>query len=124
MSGEFPTLAEVMARHADWVSEGVRLCSCFWTDGSPDAQHSRLTWAKHVESEWREACIVRTVEQLAALPLNTVVVDAIGIPRTKRHGNSHMPGGWTHAGNGPLTSRELADGRDMVIAWHPGWSNR
>lgn len=65
---------------------------------------------------------ITTVEELDALPLNTVVVDAVGIPRTKRHGNSHMSGGWTHAGNSPLTSRELADGRAMTVVWHPEWS--
>ncbi|OBK09035.1 hypothetical protein A5746_00940 [Mycolicibacterium conceptionense] len=63
--------------------------------------------------------VIETVEQLDALPLNTVVVDAAGIPRTSRHGDSHMPGGWTHAGRSPLSSHELADGRPMRVVYNP-----
>ncbi|OYN80443.1 hypothetical protein [Mycolicibacterium sphagni] len=68
-----------------------------------------------------EACTIRTVEELDALPLDSVVVDRAGIPRTKRGGDSHMPAGWTHAGRSPLRSHELADGRAMLLIWHPAW---
>ncbi|TFD27466.1 hypothetical protein [Cryobacterium cryoconiti] len=60
---------------------------------------------------------VTTVEELDALNLDAVVVDVGGCPRTKRFGNSHMPGGWTHAGNSPLRSSELADGRPMTVVY-------
>jgi hypothetical protein len=63
--------------------------------------------------------VVTTAEDLDALSLDAVVVDRAGVPRTKRAGNSHMPGGWTHAGNSPLTSRELADGKPMTVIY-PG----
>lgn len=62
---------------------------------------------------------VTTAEELDALPLDSVVVDRHGIPRTNRAGNSHMGGGWTNAGNSPMTSRELADGYLMRVAHNP-----
>ena len=69
----------------------------------------------------RESLTITTAEELDALPLDAVVVDAAGIPRTKRHGDSHMSAGWTHAGRSPLRSGELADGRPMRVVWHPDW---
>lgn len=125
MSTEHPALAEIVFDHGFNGSGHNGQCDCGDTTTGP----SEPDWypydmgchSRHVEKVWREACTIRTVEQLDALPRDAVVVDAVGIPRTKRHGNSHMPGGWTHAGNSPLTSRELADGRDMWIAFHPGW---
>lgn len=133
MNAEFPTLAEVIRQHrlvtyldkssgSLWIGSWPTRyrCECGWV--SPEADCTRTDHPEHVQDVWREACTIRTRDELAALPLKTVVVDAVGIPRTKRHGNSHMPGGWTHAGNSPLTSTELADGRDMVVAWHPDWS--
>jgi hypothetical protein len=65
----------------------------------------------------REGRTVTTVDELNALPLDTVVVDYAGVPRTKRSGNSHMPGGWTHAGNSPLRATELADGHPMTVVY-------
>ncbi|WP_165069690.1 hypothetical protein [Marisediminicola senii] len=64
-----------------------------------------------------EGRTVTTVEELDALPLDSVVVDFAGCPRTKRAGNSHMPGGWTHGGNSPLRSTELADGHPMRVIY-------
>lgn len=121
MSTQFPTLAQVLTLHRLQSTEinGRELfrCSCLQnvvSTGTAD-------YDMHVEQMRRQACTIRTIDQLDALPLDTVVVDAAGIPRTKRHRNSHMAGGWTHAGNSPLTSAELADGRDMVVVWHPDW---
>ncbi|MFV8049894.1 hypothetical protein [Mycobacterium sp. 48b] len=85
---EFPTLAEVVAKHADtWIGAksypvhgfaqpGYRVCTCYWRDGSPAAQFSRESFAEHVQGEWREACTITTVEQLDALPADTIIVDA------------------------------------------------
>lgn len=132
MAADFPTLADIVAQHADsWIGEnrhpqygvtepGFRSCSCGqWMDDNPAAQFSRASFGAHIQAEWVKACTIETSEQLDALPLNAVVVDASAIPRTSRHGDSHMPGGWTHAGRSPLKSRELADGRPMFVAWHP-----
>lgn len=59
--------------------------------------------------------VITTVAELTACNLDAVVVDFGGCPRTKRAGNSHMGGGWTHAGNSPLSSAELADGHPMTV---------
>lgn len=129
---EFPTLAEVVAKHAwyrptdrdlrrrPWMT---RCVGCNWIGDTRNSRMDQLALhAEHVQAVWRDACTIATVEQLDALPLDTVVVDAVGIPRTKRHGNSHMSAGWTHAGNSPLKSNELADGRPMCVVSHPDWS--
>lgn len=124
MSAEFPTLAEVMAGHADWVSEGVRLCSCFWTDGSPDAQSSRLIWAKHVESEWREACTIRTATQLDALPVGAVVLAVWAAELTPTPVLSRYIDGWFGF---PCLQpmHPLGSGRNSetaLLIWHPEWA--
>lgn len=41
--------AEIIAQHADYVSNGWRFCSCgLWSDESPNAQHTRIPFAHHV----------------------------------------------------------------------------
>jgi hypothetical protein len=41
--------AEVIAQHADYVSGGVRHCTCgLWSDESPEAQSTRIPFAHHV----------------------------------------------------------------------------
>lgn len=90
-------------------------------------ERERAPWRRMADAAitaQREACTITTAEQLDALPLDSVVVDAAGIPRTARHGDSHTGGGWTHAGRSPLKSRELADGRPMVVVWTGRWRNR
>lgn len=59
--------------------------------------------------------VIWTAQDLAALPFGSVVVDDRGTARQKRRGDTHMPYGWTQAGNGPLSDTELADGRPMLI---------
>jgi hypothetical protein len=66
---------------------------------------------------------VTTAEELNALPVGSVVVDASGTARMNRHGDSHMGGGWTHAGRHPLKSTELANGRPMTVV-HRGHQYR
>lgn len=40
---------EIMAQHADYVSGGVRYCSCgTWCDTGPEAQSTRIAFAHHV----------------------------------------------------------------------------
>lgn len=66
-------------------------------------------------NEFAVGRVIWTAEDLIALPQGSVVVDDRGTARQKRYANSHMPYGWTNAGNGPLTDTELADGRPMLI---------
>jgi hypothetical protein len=99
---EFPSLAEILARHADWVSDGARLCSCFWTDQSENASSSRRLWSEHVEATWREACTISTVEQLHALPDRAVMA--------MRKGQVF----YVYA----VTGNDLP----ALLIWHPDWS--
>lgn len=69
---------------------------------------------------WSKPRTVNSAAELEALPVNSVVVDASDMPRTKRYGDSHMGAGWTNAGRSPLSSRELADGRPMRVLFTPG----
>lgn len=61
--------------------------------------------------------VITTAAELDACNLDAVVVDRGGCPRTKRHGDSHMGGGWTNAGRSPLKSSELADGHKMTVVF-------
>lgn len=94
-------------------------CTCYEGGYFDEADEAPQKHAEHVHAEWVAARTIETVEQLDALPLNSVVVDASGIPRTNRTGDSVMRGGWTNAGRIPISSRELADGRPMVVVYHP-----
>lgn len=71
---KFPTLADVIAKHADYVSNLARHCTCGeWHDHSLNAPFSRASFGAHVQDEWRKACTIETVEQLHALPAGTVI---------------------------------------------------
>lgn len=63
---------------------------------------------------------ITTKDALDALPVDAVVLDVAGIPRTRRRADSHMPGGWTHAGREPLTSGALADGQPLIVVYLAG----
>jgi len=73
-----------------------------------------------LDQGWRRCRKVLTAEELDALPFGSVVVDYAGVARTKRRRDSIMPGGWTSAGRTPISSKELADGHNMVVVWVPG----
>lgn len=80
----------------------------------------RMMLADHLLARgWRKTPRVTTTEELDSLPLGSVVVDFAGTARTKRRGDSLMPGGWTAGGRLPLTSRELADGHQMTVVYAP-----
>jgi hypothetical protein len=121
-AADFPSLAEVLARHVDWVSEGVRLCSCFWTDSSPEASSSRLAWAEHVQAEWDRACRIETVERLNALPDDAIVGDNSG-EAWRKSGMYYPDEPWWAAGHDveqPATEIRLP----ARLLWHPDWSDQ
>ncbi|GAS92664.1 Gp57 [Mycolicibacterium brisbanense] len=113
----------------DRIGEIVRVHQFYWgvrgtgcmAPGCEGWRGYPLQHARHVTELIAEVLHphIETAEQLDALPLDTVVVDAAGIPRTRRHGDSHMGAGWTHAGRSPLKSHELADGRPMRVVYNP-----
>lgn len=114
---EFPTLAEVVAKHADFWIGGEsphRSCTCGWTDYGPRAQVSREQFAVHVREEWRDACTITTVEQLDALPVRCIV--------RWSHGSTdeREACGWSW---GPTAHDDFfADGDTALLIWHPDWS--
>ncbi|MCA4754772.1 hypothetical protein H8Z60_19785 [Mycolicibacterium fortuitum] len=124
---EFPTLAEVVAKHADtWHGEkryymqritqpGFRSCTCGqWIDEDPAAQFSRKSFAVHVREAWAEACTITTVEQLDALPVRCIV--------RWSHGSTdeREACGWSW---GPTAHDDFfADGDTALLLWHPDWS--
>ncbi|MEH3135377.1 MAG: hypothetical protein PGN30_10295 [Mycolicibacterium neoaurum] len=69
MSAEFPTLAEHLGRHESWqLSDKTWDCACGKRFGL------KINLDHHVADEWREACTIRTAEQLAAYwPTSTVI---------------------------------------------------
>jgi len=75
-----------------------------------DEQRGRAVRAEMELEHSTPNVYVTTVEELDALPVDSVVVDRHGTPSVKRRGASHMVAGWMNAARSPLTSRELADG--------------
>lgn len=59
--------------------------------------------------------IVMTEPELEVLPVSTVVLD------TDSHWYHHTPGiwCWQRPGHVPCTSRQLADGRPLLVLWDP-----
>lgn len=118
-------IAEILTGHRKWwsVQSAVATCTapgCGWSNFGT-AKRTDDAHAQH-QAELIDAALqprIETVEELDALPLDTVVVDAAGIPRTKRIGDSHMPSGWTHGGRIPLKPGDLADGRPMRVVYAP-----
>lgn len=113
---EFPTLAEVVAKHADFWIGGERphrSCTCGWTDYGPHAQVSREQFAEHLSEMWREACTVTTVDQLDALPNQSIVLFPDGDPDSKWEGQW----GWSRG-----TLEEILRVDAVLLLWHPEWS--
>jgi hypothetical protein len=69
---------------------------------------------------YRKPRTITTAEELDALRFGSVVVDLAGVARTKRRSDTAMPGGWTAGGRSPISSAELADGKEMIVAWEAG----
>lgn len=89
-------------------------------DAVLDSRYDLLAVADAVLADYQpKPRTVTTEAELDALPVNSVVVDTSGVPRTKRYGDSHMGAGWTHAGRGPLRSCELVDGQPMTVVFTP-----
>lgn len=85
MSDQFPSHSDVLAQHLRYHDRPDRgewrvFCSCESRKWFTEAIEviSDETYIAHVERRWREACTVTTVEQLDALPVETVLRDASG----------------------------------------------
>lgn len=131
MAAEYPTLAEVVAKHADSWIEGMsylhlgisrpacRSCTCGrWVDDSPLAQFSRTSFSEHVQEVWREACTITTPEQLDALPPEVIVKSEGGTVACRYYDRVH---GVTFGDERPFTWTVLASELPAVVLWHPSW---
>ena len=116
MTASFPTLAEVAAEH--WVDYNIGACDgCarrYTNIGTVNAEHGQ-----HVAQVWREACTIRTVEQLDALPPETVIKTEGGSIACRHYTGigvvfgDERPFPWTSS---------LATELPGLLLWHPDWS--
>lgn len=111
MNAEFPTLAEVLADHRPYGLD----CKC----GRPI--NSDADWAQHVAEVWREACTIRTAEQLDALPDHSIVrAGTNGHAYEKSMWGALFGRRWMEAGNAsPERSEDI--GLPALLLWHPSW---
>ncbi|MES5383892.1 hypothetical protein ABVN64_30305 [Mycolicibacterium conceptionense] len=127
---EFPTLAEVVAKHADfWIGGDSphRSCTCGWTDYGPHAQVSREQFAEHVREAWMDACTITTVEQLRAI---SPTPESLSGALIKSFGDG-LGGVLELNDDGTWNDYDRADGEHIdasevhlpaLLIWHPDWS--
>lgn len=124
MTAEHPTLAEVIEKHR-WVSRStttryVAACVCGWEKDIVNTQRTGLQLhGEHVESVWRDACTITTVEQLDALPPESIVKSEGGSVACRFYDGIH---GVTFGDERPFKWTVLASELPAVVLWHPGWS--
>lgn len=125
MSAEFPTLAEVVAKHR-WVSKSsttryVAGCACGWELDIANTHRTGLQLhGEHVEQVWREACTIRTVEQLDALPDRSVVFAANEAAWIKVSGWSPDEPWWVTGSSIESPSADIA--LPALLIRHPDWA--
>jgi hypothetical protein len=109
MSGEFPTLVEVLRRHRlSFIKHG-----CLCDDPGPIDE-----WADHVEQVWAEACTIRKVADLDALPEQSVVRNiAFGVVFESAVENDGSVI-W-RSPNGLEKSTVMLP---ALLVWHPDWT--
>ena len=111
-------LPEVLAQHRPYGLD----CSCYRPINSND------DWSRHANEAWREACTIRTVEQLDALPEGAIVRDRGGrvFEQTTnwRCAGKGFTAWWSETGEeGEASSDELNDLPALLI-WNPNWEAR
>lgn len=118
MSAECPTLAGVIAAHPEGQDWGIPNGECTECE-----EYTSATWAEHIESAWREACTIRTLEELNALPVGSIVV-TMWDP-APHHVMTRFTDGWFGwpSRDCPLFPLGAAKGDEWVLlVWHPGWA--
>lgn len=97
MSDQFPSLAEVLAKHVDITNDewrnnfmhGHPSCACGWEQN--DDSGIGPFWSDHFAEMWRETRMIRTPDQLDALPVGTVLrEDYDGTIWTLHDGGKHI----------------------------------
>jgi hypothetical protein len=130
MSAEFPSLAEVLAKHLHNDEGGGHVwCSC-----ESHAQFGQLeviseaTYLAHIERRWLEARTIRTVDQLDTLPPGAIVLTASPrlIPssciwiRDTSDEHGHW---WNYRGDDSFTSADVLYEKPEIalLLHHPDW---
>lgn len=108
---DYPSLAEVVDETCDTQSP-------FRYRGG----YGLRDLGKNVELAWREACTIRSVEQLDALPAQSVIRDDIGdrdgyVYEKSPDGEGDVP--WWHDGD-PTNVDEID--LPALLIFHPDWS--
>lgn len=111
-----PRLQVVLATHQatrraiDSPTGSAWACLC----GEP---HS----AAHIAAAWREACTIRTVQELESLPFEVVVRDASG--EVWAHSDTRLGllyGFWIQPGE-EVPSNGTMVALPALLLWHPDW---
>ncbi|BBY78847.1 hypothetical protein MPUL_00050 [Mycolicibacterium pulveris] len=89
-----------------------------WLDPSSLEDFAEI--AADAARDWREACMIRTVEQLDALPAGAVI--RVGRGGVLQRGRS----GWFSPGFEVGQDGEdlVESGAEIVLVWHPDWSDQ
>jgi len=129
MSDQFPSHAQVLAQHLRYQDRPDRgewrvFCSCesrkWFTE--PIEVVNDETYIAHVERVWREACTVKTVEQLDALPVGTVLrEDYDGTIWTLHDGGKHIEA-YRECDYLPLLTSAI--NLPARVIHHPYWETR
>lgn len=132
MSTPACSIAVVLDDHLNLGGRHTWECSC-----SVSAQDERdRTHAEHQAEVWREACTIRTVEQLDTLnrcadSLTGPLIKSNGVQINDDTGTTGLGG--VLEGNGDGTWNDYDGGRDLtsdqvalpaLLLWHPGWSGQ
>ncbi|MEH3142514.1 MAG: hypothetical protein PGN37_20545 [Mycobacterium kyogaense] len=109
-----PRLQDVIYEHRYW--HAILHCGCTRDDENADTI-DREEHAAHVAQVWREACMIRTVEQLAALPEQSVVRNiAWGVTFERVVQNDGTVQWWSPAG-----LRQDTVMLPALLVWSPDW---
>lgn len=118
MNAEYPTLSEVLDKHKIqtlWYGQhdGWWECTC---QGGEFA----IAWTPdHVDVEWREACTIRTAEQVLNLPAGVVLhSNSDGAIELFSDGHWYLPGR-----RDSISFRRVLENLPAQLIWHPGWAS-
>ncbi len=111
MNAEYPSLADHLATHQwSFIKHGCR-CDDPGTVGE---------WPEHVATSWAEACTIRTIQQLEALPDDSTirVIDGGEINRktSRRDGSAEW---WTTGSEEDIRSTVAL--LPALLIDHPEW---
>lgn len=129
MNTEFPTLADVVFDHGFAGSGHNGQCDC----GDMTTGPSEPDWypydmgchSRHVEQVWREACTIRTSDQINDYwPTSTVIREepANEYDFYPQIWEMAYQCGWTRAGE-KYNPDDDSPRLPALLIWHPGWAS-